>query len=115
MALRTVWSLQPIWWAMVVVVCPCALASSIWLRRTVKPCDDRRPASRASRSLSVSSRRKSGACIVLSFYHMPECLLWDCTSEEASYYSEEPRQPPLNKVLQRLAENEWGDALLFAE
>jgi putative DNA primase/helicase len=34
---------------------------------------------------------------------------------EAAYYNEEPKQPPLDRVLQRLAENEWGDALLFAE
>jgi len=36
-------------------------------------------------------------------------------SEEAAYYNDEPKQPSLDTVWQRLGENEWGDALLFSE
>src|SRR5450755_1850329 len=57
--------------AMLGVGFPCALAKSIWLRRTVKPCDDRRPASSSACSFSVSGRTKSGACIVLHFTTCP--------------------------------------------
>src|SRR5713226_7416320 len=51
--------------AMVVVGFPSALAKSIWLRRTVKPWDDRRPASSSACSFSVSGRTNNGACIIL--------------------------------------------------
>src|SRR5258706_15350917 len=63
MALRTVCSLQPMRRAIRVVGSPCALARSIWLRRTVKPWDDRRPASSSVCSFSVRGRTNSGACI----------------------------------------------------
>src|SRR4030088_892607 len=58
------------------VVCPWALASSIWLRRTVKPSGDRRPASIVVRSSSVSSRTKSGACIILHSTTCPRISFW---------------------------------------
>src|SRR5438034_107828 len=59
--------------AIKVVGCPSALATSIWLRRTVKPWDDRRPASIVVRSCWVSGRTKRGACML--FLHNSSCSL----------------------------------------
>src|SRR2546421_1836599 len=36
-------------------------------------------------------------------------------SSEEAYWNDEPEQPALETVWHRLNENEWGDALLFAE
>src|SRR5450755_526029 len=60
--------------AMLGVGFPCALAKSIWLRRTVKPWDDRRPASSSACSFSVSCRTNNGACILLYSITCPSSL-----------------------------------------
>ena len=69
--LRTVWSAQPSCRAIRRGVCPEALESRIWLRRTVKAWLERRAVRNFSSSFSHQGRTKIGSFIAAIFAHFP--------------------------------------------
>ena len=74
-ALRTVCSPQPSCRAIAATGSPRALASTIWLRRSVKASGERSPASACRRSESVIGRTKMGCRIPPAIRHSPPSVL----------------------------------------